>query len=191
VLISQGAGNTPLWSNLITIKNNTVSIAGTTLNTLTLGGSTTNTNVLGDTITIGGPTSNLVFQGDTITFSTLPNLPLQQNHIFVGNASNVAAPVAPGTEGQALVIVGGTPTWATPSLTKGVADPVDGSFTVTVVSPVALAATSVINITHVSAVGGGAFVSNITPGAAGTASFTVTLPGPADASDLIHWTINP
>jgi hypothetical protein len=191
VMISQGAGNTPIWSNLITIKNGDVNINGTTLNTLNLGGPTTNVNLNGDTVNIGGPTSNLYFQGDTISFSTLPNLPLQQNHIFVGNANNVAAPVAPGTNGQALVIVGGTPTWSTPSLTKGIADPVDGSFTVTVTSPVALTASSVVNITHISSVGGGAFVSNVTPGAAGVATFTVTLPGPADASDIIHWTVNP
>ncbi|HRK03632.1 MAG TPA: hypothetical protein PLW14_00905 [Chlorobiota bacterium] len=42
------------------------------------------------------------------------NIPLQQNHIFVGNASNVAAQVPPGPEGSLLQIESGTPTWISP-----------------------------------------------------------------------------
>lgn len=39
---------------------------------------------------------------------------LTHNYVFVGNAFNLAAAVAPGTEGYIFKIVGGTPTWSTP-----------------------------------------------------------------------------
>jgi hypothetical protein len=181
------AGDTAISIDATTtvISGDTTIIQGDSVVSIVVGGDTAIT--FGDTITINNP----VTFGDTVVFNTLPTLPLPENYIFLGNAADQADTLAPGTEGQVLAIVSGKPTWTTPTLSKGIADPIDGAFTVTIVSPVAISASSVINITHVSAVGGGAYIAAISPGAAGVGSFTVMLPGPADASDIIHWTINP
>jgi hypothetical protein len=59
------------------------------------------------------------------TFTTLPTFPLQQNYLLVGNATNVATPLAPGTSGDVLTIDGtGTPVWGSAA----------GSYTFTVAS---------------------------------------------------------
>jgi energy-converting hydrogenase Eha subunit A len=50
---------------------------------------------------------------NTVIFTTTPSIPLAQHHLFVGNASNIAAEFAPSsTDGQMLTSVGPkTRTW--------------------------------------------------------------------------------
>lgn len=102
VLVSQGG--TPVWSS---------SLSNLTLNNSTLiDAAATNLSVSG-TLHV---TANSTFDGpvtfnNTVSFSTLPNLPLTHNHLFVGNASNLASPFSPGSEGSILGIIGGQPAW--------------------------------------------------------------------------------
>lgn len=131
-VLQQNASGAPFWSNDLNVDNITVN--GDQINNgdvtfngpnFTTSSSTTSTfngptnisgpttNIDGNTINIGntiGP-STTTFDG-TVIFNTLPNLPLQQHYLFVGNSSNVAAPFANGTNGQVLQIdASGAPVW--------------------------------------------------------------------------------
>jgi hypothetical protein len=46
----------------------------------------------------------------------MPSLPLSYGSFYIGNASNRAIEFATGSTGQVLTMVGGLPTWSTPSL---------------------------------------------------------------------------
>ncbi|MGE3803025.1 MAG: hypothetical protein AB7H80_18555, partial [Candidatus Kapaibacterium sp.] len=70
-----------------------------------------NTFVSNDTTVLNGPT----FFGDTVIFTTLPNLPLSQNALYVGNGSNVAVELPGGNSGDVLRINGTAPTWSNPN----------------------------------------------------------------------------
>ena len=101
----------PAWSN-------SIGGGGTTTNISASGaGNTTNINTApatGGTTNIGNATSTTAFLG-TVTFGTAPSIPLPLNNIWVGNASNVQAAVAPTA--NAVLITSGTgnlvPTWTT------------------------------------------------------------------------------
>lgn len=166
-------------------------------------------------VTGPAPADNVVTVGSTTTggavaindgsgqVATVSPANLQANHTYLlpdlGAAPATASiPAVDGTgnTGQALISRGaGLPAeWRTVAalgLTAGIADPTDGSLTVVVNPGVALTPTSVIQITHISNIGGGAYVSTITTGLAGASSFTVTMPGPAGATERIHWTVIP
>lgn len=108
-LLSMVAG-VPAWST-------TIGGAGATTNISASGaGNTTNINTApatGGTTTIGNATSTTSLLG-TVTFGTAPSIPLPQNNIWVGNASNIQAPVAPSTNSVLITdaVAGGTPQWA-------------------------------------------------------------------------------
>jgi hypothetical protein len=101
VMISRGANNSPLWTN--TLANLTIN--NSTVNTSTINNSTASNTTLTGNTTVNGPTvfnstvntTDKVTFGDTAQFNSvaifnqLPQLPLQQNAILVGNALNIAA----------------------------------------------------------------------------------------------------
>jgi formylmethanofuran:tetrahydromethanopterin formyltransferase len=101
VMISHGANNSPLWTN--TLANLTIN--NSTVNTSTINNSTASNTTLTGNTTVNGPTvfnstvntTDKVTFGDTAQFNSvaifnqLPQLPLQQNAILVGNALNIAA----------------------------------------------------------------------------------------------------
>ena len=101
----------PTWST-------TIGGGGVTTNISSTGaGNTTNIDAgtaTGGTTNIGNATSTTAFLG-AVTFGTAPSIPLPQNNIWVGNASNVQAPVAPTA--NAVLITSGAgnlvPTWTT------------------------------------------------------------------------------
>jgi hypothetical protein len=104
-------GSAPVWSttigggtSVITNINNSGTTDTTNINFGSTGGMTR----------VGNATSATSFLG-TVTFGTAPSIPLPQNNIWVGNASNVQAAVAPTA--NAVLITSGTgnlvPTWTT------------------------------------------------------------------------------
>lgn len=101
----------PTWSTTIGGGGVTTNINSTgALNTTNIdAGSAT-----GGTTNIGNATSTTAFLG-TVTFGTAPSIPLPLNNIWVGNASNLQAAVAPTA--NAVLITTGTgglvPTWTT------------------------------------------------------------------------------
>lgn len=116
VLVSAGPGTTPLYTDSLSLRtlivNRLAAVDASITGTLTLTGS----------LVTSSPTTNLQFQGlltssgqalfsDTTTFNILPKMPLQRNWMLVGNANNLAAPFAPGTDSTVLGIAGGAPTW--------------------------------------------------------------------------------
>lgn len=128
-------GTTPTWvaggGGALLSSNNTWTGTNTFNNNVTLAGTTTSitgtnfTTSVGTTSTFNGPVNinnNLTtsgpntFGGNTsftgpVTFSTLPDLPLPQNNLFVGSAGNLAVPMGAGANGDVLTIVAGAPTW--------------------------------------------------------------------------------
>jgi|GEM_PF-3992536 len=70
-----------------------------------------NTNIGSNTGNNGGPTTTII--NGNVSFGGTVTLPLPQNNIYVGNASNQAQPYAPGANGSVLSVVGSTPTWST------------------------------------------------------------------------------
>ena len=102
-------GGVPAWST-------TLGGGGATTNISASGaGNTTNINTApatGGTTTIGNATSTTSLLG-TVTFGTAPSIPLAQNNMWVGNASNVQAPLAPSTNSVLVTdaLNGGTPHW--------------------------------------------------------------------------------
>lgn len=213
VLTSNGPGLTPTWQ--APASGPFWAVGGNTAPASTLlGNNATN----GDLDLVAGGVARLNISGATgaVTFNnglrlsdgathnaTINPATLAANHNYrlpnIGattTTGDVAVATGQGTAGSVLVSQGANAPaqWQTVpamSMVRGIADPVDGSFQITISPGVALSATSTIMITHVSSIGGGAFVSTITPGTAGVASFTVTLPGAAAASDIIHWMVIP
>ncbi len=103
-------GSTPTWSTTIG--------GGGAITNISNSGSADTTNInfgsTGGMSRIGNATSQTSLLG-TVTFGTAPAIPLPQNNIWVGNASNVQSAVAPTA--NAVLITSGTgnlvPTWAT------------------------------------------------------------------------------
>lgn len=85
VLISQGPGQTPVYTDSLGLRGLTVT---------------------GNTY-LGGP---LIVDSSSI-FTYLPDLPLQQNYILVGDVTNRAAPFAPGADSTVLAVIGGNVQW--------------------------------------------------------------------------------
>jgi hypothetical protein len=100
----------PAWST-------TIGGGGVTTNINSTGaGNTTNIDAgtaTGGTTNIGNATSTTAFLG-AVTFGTAPSIPLAQNNIWVGNASNVQAAFPPQTNSVLITnaVAGGTPLWA-------------------------------------------------------------------------------
>jgi hypothetical protein len=116
VVVSAGAGNTPQYTDSLKLSavyvTRLYAVDASVSGTLTLSGP----------LVISGPTTNLQFNGqltadgqsifsDTTTFTLLPKMPLQRNWMLVGDANDLAAPFAPGTDSTFLGIIGGAPTW--------------------------------------------------------------------------------
>lgn len=85
VLISQGPGQTPVYTDSLGLRG--LSVSGNTL--------------------IGGP---LIIDSST-TFTYLPDMPLQQNYILVGDVNGRATPYAPGADSTVLATIGGNVVW--------------------------------------------------------------------------------
>lgn len=94
------------WRLLVQSDISDVTSTAAELNILT--GATLTTTELNY---VDGVTSNIQTQLDNKL-----SVSLAQHAVFVGNASNVAAAVAAGSSGQVFTIVGGVPSWATPSI---------------------------------------------------------------------------
>ncbi len=109
----------PAWST-------TIGGGGVTTNISSSGaGNTTNIDAApatGGTTNIGNATSTTAFSG-TVTFATAPSIPLAQNNMWVGNASNVQAALPPATNSVLITdaVAGGTPQWTStlPIVTGG------------------------------------------------------------------------
>lgn len=102
VMVSQGGGATPKWSTAMSVTD-----LGVTVTTPTFTSSTTTTATFAGTLAVTGPANF----SNNVVFTLLPQMPLQSGYVLVGNASNVATPLAPGLESSVFVIRGGTPQW--------------------------------------------------------------------------------
>ncbi|MBK8909882.1 MAG: hypothetical protein IPM61_00985 [Chlorobi bacterium] len=106
-------GNTSLGSNTGSGGGPTTT---TVLGTTNLQGATTNINTApnaGGTTTIGNPTSTTQLNG-TVNFANAPTIPLNQNSIWVGNASNQQQAYASTNVNGAVLAqnASGTPVWS-------------------------------------------------------------------------------
>ncbi len=126
---------------------------------------------------------------ETSPSSVVAAATLPQNNIYVGDATNHPAAVAPGSNGDVLTIVGSTPTWTTPTGTIAAKGKVTGTGTWTyTVNPgvdpsgastiimVTLTSTSGLQVTHV--------VSNIT-----ATTFDVQFPVNIGGTESFHWMV--
>lgn len=143
------SGGVPVWT---TGTSNGLPVGGTT-NQYLRKNSNTNYDVVWDTLTLSKITDvtsssadlNLL-QGlsatltnteisylDGVTSSIQTQLnnkltrTLSYNSLFLGNGSNLAAELAAGTNGDVLTVVGGTPTWQTPTPPGNVSGPVSST----------------------------------------------------------------
>ena len=98
-LVSAGPGVTPTWSTGLSISNTNVTV---------------NADAFVNNSILSTFNNNVSFTG-SVKFSLLPEIPLQNGHILVGNSLNIATPLAPGINGSTFQIVGGTPTWVSAS----------------------------------------------------------------------------
>jgi len=105
-LVSQGPALTPRWISSINISDTAFKISAPNFETSL----STNSSFYGPTLF----TNSVAITGQA-TFTLLPSIPLDYGHILVGDTSNVAVPIAPGTIGSIFQIVGGKPTWVQPS----------------------------------------------------------------------------
>jgi len=105
VMVSQGGGATPKWSTAMSVTD-----LGVTISAPSFTSSATTTATIAGTLAVTGPANF----SNNVVFTLLPQLPLQRGYVLVGNASNVATPLAPGTESSVFVISGGTPQWLAP-----------------------------------------------------------------------------
>ena len=114
-------GTTPTWSSSLGNAGSATTIVGGPLNLNSTGGTTNIATTGTGTTNIGnnaGPSvTNLA--GDVnftstspVNFSVMPELPLAQNSMYVGNASNYAQAYATTAE-RVLTSPGGIPTWST------------------------------------------------------------------------------
>ena len=85
VLVSQGANQTPVYTDSLGLRG--LSVSGSTY--------------------LGGPLT----VDSSSTFTYLPDMPLQQNYILVGDATNRAAPFAPGADSTVFATIGGSVVW--------------------------------------------------------------------------------
>jgi hypothetical protein len=139
-----GAGTTP-WGGCTPADTNcyVTNVGGPgSFSTLTSTGNTTLGTGAGTVNTIGNASGTTTFFGTTI-FNTLPSLPLTTGSILVGNGSNIAAAVAPGTNGQVLQIVAGVPTWS--ALPSGTVSSVFGRTGVVIATAGDYTATQITN----------------------------------------------
>lgn len=107
VMVSQGSGNTPKWSTALSVTD-----AAVTINAPSFTTSTTTTTTIAGTLAVTGPANF----SNNVVFTLLPQLPLQRGYVLVGNATGVATPLAPGTDGSVFAISGGTPQWLAPQV---------------------------------------------------------------------------
>lgn len=105
VMVSQGGGATPKWSTAMSVTDLSV-----TINAPAFTSSTTTTATFAGTLAVTGPANF----SNNVVFTLLPQMPLQSGYVLVGNASNVATPLAPGSESSVFVMRGGTPQWLAP-----------------------------------------------------------------------------
>jgi len=90
------------------VLNGNAGVAGEVLVSQGTGATPTYTSKLTLTeLTVSGP----ALFTDTATFTNLPVLPLQTNHLLVGNAQNIAAPLAPAGDSTFLAIFNGQVQW--------------------------------------------------------------------------------
>ena len=123
-------GNTNLGSNTGSGGGPTTT---TVLGTTNLQGPTTNINTApnaGGTTTIGNPTSTTQLNG-TVSFANAPTIPLNQNAIWVGNASNQQQAYASTNVHGAVLTqnASGTPVWSTTSNLTSTAPAAGGAVT--------------------------------------------------------------
>ncbi|MBL7987313.1 MAG: hypothetical protein JNJ94_04550, partial [Chlorobi bacterium] len=123
-------GNTNLGSNTGSGGGPTTT---TVLGTTNLQGPTTNINTApnaGGTTTIGNPTSTTQLNG-TVSFANAPTIPLNQNAIWVGNASNQQQAYASTNVPGAVLTqnASGTPVWSTTSNLTSTAPAAGGAVT--------------------------------------------------------------
>lgn len=97
-LVSSGPGATPTWSTGLSISNTTVTVNADAFinNSLT------------------SLFNNRVDFTDSVKFTLLPEMPLTNGYILMGNTLNIATPLAPGINGSIFQVVGGLPTWISP-----------------------------------------------------------------------------
>lgn len=104
-LVSQGPALTPKWVTGIFLSDTAVTISAPKFETSL----STNSSFYGPTTF----SSTVAIVGKA-TFTLLPSLPLDFGHVLIGDSTNTAVPVAPGTIGSIFQIVGGRPTWVQP-----------------------------------------------------------------------------
>jgi len=92
VLTSNGAGNTPVYTDSLSLRELTVS----------------------NKLTISGRSEF----ADTATFLVRPKIPLPYGNMLTGDANDWAAPMAPGVNGSLLQIIAGQPLWVDPDRTE-------------------------------------------------------------------------
>jgi hypothetical protein len=100
-------GTTPAAATFTTLSSTgTTNLNSTGTGTTNIGNNAgpSTTNIAGD-VNFTGPA------GD-VTFNNMPNLPLPENNMYVGNASNYAQAYATTAE-RVLTSPGGVPTWST------------------------------------------------------------------------------
>lgn len=111
-------GTTPAAATFTTLTS-----SGTTnLNTTGTGTTNIGNNAGPSTTNIAGDVNFTAPAGD-VTFTNMPNLPLPENNMYVGNASNNAQAYATTAE-RVLTSPGGVPTWST-TLPSAVTVPFD------------------------------------------------------------------
>jgi hypothetical protein len=72
--------------------------------------------MVGDFTATGTTNFNIANFSGAVNFATMPSLPLSYGSFYIGNVSNKAIEFSTGSTGQVLTMVGGLPTWSTPSL---------------------------------------------------------------------------
>lgn len=116
VLVSNGAGQTPEYTDSLTLRGlaaGTATITNATIGTASVATAQLGTATVSGALTVSGPTvltGPVGVQGQA-TFTTLPVVPLQRSYMLVGDANNVAQPMAPGANGEVLGMANGQPSW--------------------------------------------------------------------------------
>ena len=140
-----------------------------------------------ENVMVVDPVTGIVSQTSPTSIVGAANLP--QNNIYVGDVNNNPAAYAPGTNGDVLTVVAGTPTWSTPVGTIAAKGKVTGTGTWTyTINPgvdpsgastvimVSVQSSAGLQVTHV--------VNNV-----GVASFDVEFPVNIGGTETIHWTV--
>jgi hypothetical protein len=181
-----------LWSDATGATNwvRDVAIVQNALPNLTCPVNIATNAAAGCTITIGSPGSTTVFNGTTV-LTTAPTIPLQKDNIWVGNAANQQAAIAPGSNGQVLTIVGTTPTWANgpPNSIPGSRIATAGTIT-QVIADTHVTATSRIMLQFEDPTGATIISTNIISRVTGV-SFTVQYAGIPGPGTFVSYMIMP